>query len=339
MIGSLVAVLKSTGTGDENVKRKQFAMYNFEILSEYHLSQEHIVGHSGEFLELFTATLQENDGAIKVAALKAITAFLSSIDDTEVVIKYKGMMDNLLDVVTSVMQADETQGQASLESMIELTQSHGDVWADCMPKLIHVVSQVMRHTEFENATRQSALEIITTLAEGMAGILRKHADALRTEFFPALAFMMTEIEHADDLEAWLEEEDTELQAKNDPASVAADSLQRISVYLGEKTTLGCVTALVKSGVESAEWKEQVMGFSCLGMISEACKKQFKANLEDVAKMSVSGFGSPNARVRWEAMQSTGLLLNDLAPTFQTKFHNELLPALIKMMNEEQHLKL
>ena len=44
-----------------------------------------------------------------------------------------------------------------------------------------------------------------------------------------------------------------------------------------------------------------MGFNFLGMISEACKKQFKANLDDVAKMSVSGFMSQNPRVRFEAL--------------------------------------
>jgi hypothetical protein len=58
-----------------------------------------------------------------------------------------------------------------------------------------------------------------------------------------------------------------------------------------------------------------MGFNFLGMISEACKKQFKTNLDDVAKMSVSGFFSENPRVRYEAFQSTGLLLTDLSPTF------------------------
>lgn len=35
---------------------------------------------------------------------------------------------------------------------------------------------------------------------------------------------MTELTNADDLDAWFAEEDTELQAKNDPASVASDSL-------------------------------------------------------------------------------------------------------------------
>jgi hypothetical protein len=41
---------------------------------------------------------------VKVAALKAITSFLTSIDDDDIVLKYKGMMEGLLDVVITVMQ-------------------------------------------------------------------------------------------------------------------------------------------------------------------------------------------------------------------------------------------
>jgi len=44
-----------------------------------------------------------------------------------------------------------------------------------------------------------------------------------------------------------------------------------------------------------------MGFMFLGMISEACKKSFKANVEEITKMSVAGFASENPRVRFEAM--------------------------------------
>ena len=171
----------------------------------------------------------------------------------------------------------------------------------------------------------------------MPPALRKHQEELKTSLFPALAYMMTEID--DDLEGWLAEEETEIQAKNDPASVAADSVQRLSAHLGEKTSLACCIMLIKSGIESSVWKEKCMGYQMLGMISDACKKQFKQNLEDVAKMTVSGFGHENPRVRYEALQSTGLLLNDLAPDFQTKYHADLLPALLKMMNEETHLKM
>lgn len=139
-------------------------------------------------------------------------------------LKYASMMPGLLDVVVAVLQSDEDQGLASLEAMIELTATHGDIWAGCLSKLVTVVSEVLKHKGFGDATRQSALEIITTLAEGLAGLLRKELPGLQQHFFPALASMMTEVEHADDLQAWLAEPDAELQTKNDPASVAAESV-------------------------------------------------------------------------------------------------------------------
>jgi hypothetical protein len=88
------------------------------------------------------------------------------------------MMPSLLDVVVAVLQQDETQGQASLEAMIELTATHGDIWKDCLPKLIGVVSEVIKHKDFEEATRSSTLEIITSLAENMAALLRKNMTEL-----------------------------------------------------------------------------------------------------------------------------------------------------------------
>lgn len=135
--------------------------------------------------------------------------------------------------------------------MIELTAAHGDIWADSIPRLVFVISEVIKNTGFDEATRTSALEIVCTLAENMAAILRKHQDALKDHLFPALAQMMTEVTHDEDLKSWYEEEDTELQAKNDPASVAADSLQRMSVFLGEKTTLACSTHLIQGAIASS----------------------------------------------------------------------------------------
>jgi len=86
------------------------------------------------------------------------------------------MMPGLLDVVIAVLQQDEQQGQASLEAMIELTATHGDIWKGCLPKLLGVVAEVIKHKDFEEATRSSALELITSLAENMAALLRKETE-------------------------------------------------------------------------------------------------------------------------------------------------------------------
>lgn len=52
-------------------------------------------------------------------------------------------MDWILDVVIDVLRSDEDQGKASLESLIELTESHGEIWSTVMQKLIYVISQVI----------------------------------------------------------------------------------------------------------------------------------------------------------------------------------------------------
>jgi len=59
--------------------------------------------------------------SVKVAALKATTSFLCSIDDEAAVLKYQDLMERLLEVVIDVLRSDEDKGKASLESLIELT--------------------------------------------------------------------------------------------------------------------------------------------------------------------------------------------------------------------------
>lgn len=130
-----------------------------------------------------------------------------------------------------------------------------------------------------------------------------------------------------------------MQARNDPCNVASEGLQRLSVFIGEKTTLACSTTILKAAIESAEWKEKFMGYRFLGMISEACRKSFEKNIEEIVKMGVSGLIIDNPRIKYESLQATGLLLNDLKPMIQVKYHADLVPAFLKLMNTEPKLKL
>ena len=75
--------------------------------------------------------------------------------------------------------------------MIDLTEAHANVWIDCIPKLIFVTSSVMSNNDFENKTRESAVEVVITMAEHRSPLLRKHVNDMKEHFFPALAYMMT----------------------------------------------------------------------------------------------------------------------------------------------------
>ncbi|CDW84107.1 importin beta- [Stylonychia lemnae] len=339
LIQQLVAVLQSQDQDNSSVK-KEYAMHIFEVLAEYHLPQEEIVQNSNQFMQLFLDCLKDSSISVKVAALKAITSFLGSIDDESAVLKYQDLMDGILDVVIEVLRSDEDKGKASLESMIELTQSHGEIWTKVAEKLLFVISQIIQNKSFDDSIRQSALEIISTLAEDIPTLLRKHQNELKTHFFPALAHMLAELPLQDDLEEWNKEVEEELQARNDPSSVAADNLNRIASFLGEKTLINCTSHIIKEAIEQkGSWQLRSAGYIFLGMISDTCSEAFRKGMDEIMKMCAAGLIDEHPRVRYEALTCLGLLLTELAPDAQKKFHSDLIVILVKLMQDEQLIKL
>ena len=56
-------------------------------------------------------------------------------------------------------------------------------------------------------------------------------------------------------------------------------------------------------------------------------------------MSATGLLDSHPRVRYEALTSLALLLTELAPDAQKKYHDQLIPILLKLMQEETLIKL
>lgn len=141
-------------------------------------------------------------------------------------LQYAPNMTNLLDIIVEVIQADEEQGQESLKALIELSNIFGEIWMPCGEKLIFVCAEVMKNREFEDSTRESALEIMISVAESHPKLLKEYREQVKTQFFPALCVMMTKVEYEDNLADWYADEEEDVFLSNDICSHAAESLER-----------------------------------------------------------------------------------------------------------------
>ena len=123
-------------------------------------------------MSMFSESLKDAQSRVRASTLKAMTKFLSMFEDEDQVLQYAPMMAGLLDTVIEVLQQDEEQGKESLEALIELTNLFGEIWRDCGQKLIFVCSNAIKTKEFEDGTRESALEIIISVAEAHPKLLK-----------------------------------------------------------------------------------------------------------------------------------------------------------------------
>ena len=116
------------------------ALYVFEVLSDCHLTPEQMTKYQDSFMNIFSKSLTDRDVKVRVAALKATTAFLTSIDDSDHVMNYQGVIPQMLNTVVEALKEDETEGRQALDSMNELTSVHPEIWKNSTALLVNVVS-------------------------------------------------------------------------------------------------------------------------------------------------------------------------------------------------------
>lgn len=75
-------------SNSESSPARQLAMYLFEVVSDYHLTSEQLTAYKDSFMTIFTKSLTDKELLVRVAALKATISFLTSIEDTDIVMGF-----------------------------------------------------------------------------------------------------------------------------------------------------------------------------------------------------------------------------------------------------------
>ena len=93
---------------------KEVSMYMFQMITEFHLTNEQCIAKQESFMAMFDSCLKDPNPKVRSATLKAMTNYFLMLPDEDLVLKYSGNMAGLLDIVIEVIKSDETQGQESL---------------------------------------------------------------------------------------------------------------------------------------------------------------------------------------------------------------------------------
>ena len=83
-------------------------MYLFEVLSDCHLTPEQLSAYKDNFMGIFAKSLTDREMLVKVGALKALTSFLTSLEDSSEVAAYSEVVPLLLSTVVDALKFQES---------------------------------------------------------------------------------------------------------------------------------------------------------------------------------------------------------------------------------------
>lgn len=318
---------------------KQFALYLFEKQAECHLAPEQVKTHAKSFLTVFANNLKDSEPIqVRVAAMKAAVAYITSAaDDQSVLTEFQGLKDAMIAAVVDGLKQDEDVGKVALEALVDLTQQVPTYFQGehTVAFLTKVVGDIARTTDFEEATRTQACEVVLNMTESSPAIMRKVAE-VKSVFLPALVQLLTECEQ--DMEAWEASVDDEAGTRSDPYATGVSSISRLATQLKEKFTIDATSTIIPECLNQADWKARQAGYVIIGLIAESCKDHFKKNMDAAMQQICQGLQDDHSRVKYARLYALSNLLVNLGPALQFKYHAELVPALLSIIDGEKSLK-
>ncbi|KAJ1481222.1 armadillo-type protein, partial [Baffinella frigidus] len=286
-------------------------------------------------LELCSATLQDANKDVRLAALSATCNFVVAISEQRATLEStSGLVPVMFGVLsTALNENDEESSRQSLEEFIAVAEEAPKLFRKFLDPLVTMSLQIVTAENLEDQTRFLAVELLLTISEQAPGMMRKHTIFL-SNMVPMALKLMLKVEHMD-LAEWNQTTDDDDDDESSSLDVGKDALDRLALSIGGKAVfqLAFQQELVPTFLAHPEWVYRHAALSCISQIAEGCSKQMKAHLKDIVEQIACRFVDEHPRVRWAAINAMGQLETDLGPDLQDGYHARVLPALVHVMED------
>ncbi|XP_062236158.1 importin-5 [Platichthys flesus] len=272
---------------------------------------------------------QANPHIRTLAARAAASFVLSNEGNTALLKHFSDLLPGILQAVNeSCYQSDDSV----LKSLVEIADTAPKYLRPNLEATLQLCLKLCADTNLTNMQRQLSLEVIVTLSETAAAMLRKHT-AIVASSVPQMLAMMVDLEEDDEWAMADELEDDDF----DSNAVAGESaLDRIACGLGGKIILPMIKQHIMTMLQNPDWKYRHAGLMALSAIGEGCHQQMEAILQEIVSFVLIFCSDPHPRVRYAACNAIGQMATDFAPTFQKKFHDKVISALLQTMEDQSN---
>lgn len=290
-----------------------------------------------QYLEVIKGMLMKyldptSNSEVRFQAVRAVVAFIL-LHDKEVEIQ-KYFSDLLPHVVMitaeSIEQADD---QTLIKLLIDMAENVPKFLRPQLESIFEICMKVFSSTDVEDSWRHLALEVMVSLAENAAAMVRKKAEKYIQALVPLVLQMMTELE---DDEEWAVSDEIVEDDTSDNNVIAESALDRLACGLGGKAILPHIVSNIPNMLNNPDWKHRHAALMAISAAGEGCHKQMEAMLDNIMVGVLKYLMDPHPRVRYAACNAIGQMATDFAPVFEKKYHEQVIPGLLTLLDDVEN---
>lgn len=204
-----------------------------------------------------------SDSEVRFQAVRALYQFiLLHVNDDVVQKHFQDLLPLSLLIIGETIQEEEDQ--VLLKLLIEMAETVPKYLRPCIENIFEMYIKVFESSEIEDSWRHLALEVMVSLSENAAAMVRKRADKYIAALIPLVLQMMTDLE---DDEEWSVSDEIDEDDTSDNNVIAESALDRLACGLGGKTVLPHIVNNISNMLAHENWKQRhaaLMAISAAG---------------------------------------------------------------------------
>ncbi|KAM8975291.1 importin-5 [Pelodytes ibericus] len=270
----------------------------------------------------------QNIPVIRTLSARAAGAFILANEHNVPLLKH--FADLLPGILQSVNESCYQNDDSVLKSLVEIADTVPKFLRPHLEATLQLSLKLCADTSLSNMQRQLALEVIVTLSETAAAMLRKHTNIV-AQAIPQMLAMMVDLEEEED---WSNADELENDDFDSNAVAGESALDRMACGLGGKIVLPMIKEHIMQMLQNPDWKYRYAGLMALSAIGEGCHQQMEVILNEMVNFVLLFLQDPHPRVRYAACNAIGQMAADFAPAFQKKFHEKIIASLLQTMEDQ-----
>ncbi|PHT99851.1 hypothetical protein BC332_29639 [Capsicum chinense] len=200
--------------------------------------------------------------------------------------------------------------------------------------VIECMVRIAEDMRLREKLRQLAIEFVVTVAEDRECGCRMMQMVPNEEVTKLVGVLIVMLAYIEDDPSWGNaNSDDGNEGVLSMCSYAMVSLNRLAVALGGSVIVPCCHSCLSTFLGSQEWRGRRAAVTAIGLISEGCSKGLLLEMEKLVETIVNLIHDEHPRVRWATIHAIGQLSKYMSPHFQEQYHQQLLPALIQVLDD------
>ncbi|PPJ57756.1 hypothetical protein CBER1_00214 [Cercospora berteroae] len=287
--------------------------------------------HEDVIIQVFQKGIKDEDMKVRIATMKAFSAFFQSLNK-KAQPKYYGLIPDILGTLVPLKEARDSEGLTeALMAVIELAEVASKAFKGVFGPLVTVTIEMIADKELDDQARQNALELMATFADYNPKLCKSDKNYINDMVTQCLSMMTDVGQDDDDAEEWNAQEDVDFDESDSNHVAGEQTMDRLANKIGGKDLLPPTFTWLPRMLQSNNWRDKHAALMCISAISEGCADIMENELDQVLQLLLPTLRDVHPRVRWAACNALGQMSTDFKGTMQTKYHGIVLPALIETL--------